>query len=90
MSWFDRQKEQLDLALKNGSITQAEYNSALTGVQGRLDTKQQNMANFNKAAGPLSMVGNIAGQFSNMNGGIDDSTAQAREGMRGAIGQMGP
>jgi hypothetical protein len=35
MSWFDRQKEQLDLDLKNGSITQAEYNSALTGVQGR-------------------------------------------------------
>ena len=90
MSWFDRQKEQLDLALKNGSITQAEYNSALTGVQGRWGTKQQNMDNFNKAAGPLSMVGNIAGQFSNMNGSIDDSTAQAREGVRGAIGQMGP
>lgn len=90
MNWFDRQKEQLNLALKNGSITQAEYNSALTGVQGRWDTKQQNMANFNKAAGPLSMVGNIAGQFSNINGSIDDSTAQAREGIRGAIGQMGP
>lgn len=90
MGWFDRQKEQLNLALKNGSITQAEYNSALTGVQGRWDTKQQNMANFNKAAGPLSMVGNIAGQFSNINGSIDDSTAQAREGIRGAIGQMGP
>ena len=90
MSWFDRQKEQLDLALKNGSITQTEYNSALTGVQGRWDIKQQNMANFNKAAGPLSVVGTVAGQFSNTQGSIDDATAQAREGMRGAIGQMGP
>ena len=90
MSWFDQQKEQLNLALKNGSITQAEYNSALTGVQGRWDIKQQNMANFNKAAGPLSMVGNIAGQFSNMNGSLDNASAQAREGIRGAIGQMGP
>jgi hypothetical protein len=48
------------------------------------------MANFNKAAGPLSFAGNIVGQFSNTQGSIDDSTAQAREGMRGAIGQMGP
>lgn len=48
------------------------------------------MANFNKAAGPLSMVGNIAGQFSNMNGSLDDASAQAREGMRSAIGQFGP
>lgn len=48
------------------------------------------MANFNKAAGPLSMVGSVAGQFSNLNGSLDESTAQTREGLRSAIGQMGP
>lgn len=48
------------------------------------------MSNFNKAAGPLSMVGNITGQFSNTNGSLDEQSAQAREGVRSAIGQFGP
>lgn len=90
MSWFDRKKGILDVALKNGSITQGEYDSVLSSVQGQWDTRQQNMANFNKAAGPLSFAGSVVGQFSNTQGSIDDSTAQAREGMRGAIGQIGP
>lgn len=49
-----------------------------------------NQANFQKAAGPLSMVGSVTGQFSNMSGGLDEQSAQAREGVRGAIGSMGP
>ena len=102
MSWFDRQYNALENASDVGSISPEEYfagmenlgfqemTAGLNKTLGSLGRKPKNSANFQKAAGPLSMVGNIAGQFSNINGSIDDFTAQAREGMRGAIGQMGP
>jgi hypothetical protein len=46
--------------------------------------------NFQKAAAPLQAVGSIAGSFSNMNGSLDEGSAQMRESIRGAIGQFGP
>ena len=42
------------------------------------------------AQNALSAVGSIAGAFSNMNGSLDEGSAQTRESIRGAIGQFGP
>lgn len=38
----------------------------------------------------LSAASGIMGAMSNMSGGISGEAAAAREGIRGAIGQMGP
>ena len=84
----------LNSALNAGHITEDEYDAALGGLDAlniaRGNRSAINQANFKKAAGPLSLAGSVIGQFSNTQGSIDASAAQAREGMRGAIGQMGP
>ena len=90
MNWYDRNLGNLNSAFSSGAISQAEYNSGIAGLNAKADKRARNSANFQNASSALSTVGSMAGQFSNTNGSLDDSSAQAREGMRNTIGQMGP
>lgn len=105
MNWYDRSINRLDRAWNARNISNEEYFTGLGNIEERNLNQQiksnqrnetwarnseRNMANFQKASGALNMVGTVAGQFSNMSGGLDDGTATAREGIRGAVGQMGP
>ena len=60
----------------------------VNNIQGNSGLK--NFLNNPKTTQGAAMVGSLTGSMSNLNGSISGEAAAAREGMRSAIGQLGP